>query len=57
MRNIIALVRDEWQRPAVCFEKIFSAAVPADLPAKQPAAFEISIDLKTANAFGASISA
>ena len=44
-----------WRRIAYYVDKIFEGAEPADLPVKQPAAFYLIINLKTAKALGVTI--
>jgi putative ABC transport system substrate-binding protein len=44
-----------WKRAAQYVDKIFKGADPADLPAEQPTAFELVLNLKTAKSLGLSI--
>ena len=44
-----------WKEMAVYVAKILRGAKPADLPVAQPTRFELSVNLKTANALGIEI--
>jgi putative ABC transport system substrate-binding protein len=46
---------DEWRRAAAHVDKILNGAAPRDLPVEQPTAFELAINLKTAQALAVSI--
>jgi ABC-type uncharacterized transport system substrate-binding protein len=47
-----ANISDPIRRAGVYVQKILHGAKPADLPVQQPTDFELSINLKTAKAFG-----
>ena len=45
----------QWRQAAVFVDQIFKAVKPAELPIRQPAQFELVIDVKTAMSLGIEI--
>src|SRR5207249_3330199 len=46
---------DLYRRAATFLDKIFRVPKPADLPVQQPTKFELTVNLKTANALGLTV--
>jgi putative ABC transport system substrate-binding protein len=49
-------VEEEYQRAAALADRILKGASPADLPVEEPTRFNLVINIKTAKAFGLSVS-
>jgi putative tryptophan/tyrosine transport system substrate-binding protein len=48
-------LRPLFQRAAVYVDRLLKGATPADLPVEHPTAFDLSLNLKTAQALGLTI--
>jgi ABC-type uncharacterized transport system substrate-binding protein len=48
-------LEDLYRRAATYVDKVLHGALPADLPVEQPSRFELTINLKSAKAFGLTI--